>query len=120
MDTGEVFALAEDFSRAVIAHDKDLINSYLCEELEATLEGQLDGLSRLDKAEVEFVGPLSNKRTRRPAEEFDSITSFWGPHESVVLRTVWTQDPHQLLIRTLQIVERTPAVTSETPHLSAA
>ena len=40
------------------------------------------------------------------AEEFVTVTNFWGAHEEFQLRAVWIQNPHQLFMRRLQVIER--------------
>jgi hypothetical protein len=37
-----------------------------------------------------------------------TITSFWTGHETVLVPAVWVQTPHQLVIRTMQILEGSP------------
>jgi hypothetical protein len=39
-------------------------------------------------------------------EEYVSLTRFAGSQEEVVLRAIWSESPHQLLMRKAQIVER--------------
>jgi hypothetical protein len=106
MDVGEVLSYANAFSHAVIAQDKDLIASYLCEEAQANLNGQLDFLSPTEMAEVLSVAPLGDEYHPLVAEEFVTVTNFWGAHEEFQLRAVWIQNPHQLLMRRLQVIER--------------
>jgi hypothetical protein len=105
MDIGEVRAFAEAFSHAVIAKDRDLINSYLCEEVEASLNGELDQL-QLEKSEVLVVSAPGEKFSPLAINEFVVLTVFWGRREEVVIRTRWIQDPHLLQVRSLEIVER--------------
>ncbi len=116
MDVGEVLSFANAFSHAVIARDNDLIASYLCEEAEANLNGQLDSLSPTEMAEVLSVAPLGDEYHPLVAEEFVTVTNFWGADEEFQLRAVWStaqqriggeiQNPHQLLMRRLQVIER--------------
>jgi hypothetical protein len=105
MDIGEVRAFAEAFSHAVIASDRDLINSYLCAEVEASLNGELDQL-QLEKSEILVVSAPGEKFSPLATNEFVVLTVFWGRREEVVIRTRWIQDPHLLQIRSLEIVER--------------
>jgi hypothetical protein len=105
MDIGEVRAFAEAFSHAVIVNDKDLINSYLCKEVEASLNGQLDQL-QLERAEVLVVSQCSEDVSPLAATDVVVLTAFWSPREEVVMRTTWIQDPHRLQIRSLEIVDR--------------
>jgi hypothetical protein len=106
VDFEEVLSYANGFSHAVIARDKDLIASYLCEEAEANLNGELDALLPIEMAEVLSVTPLGDESQALLAEEFVSVTNFWGAQEEFQLRAVWIQNPHQLLMRRLQVIER--------------
>jgi hypothetical protein len=117
LDVGTVQAYADGFAEALVAGDRDLIAdapgkepkadvndlvaSYLIEEVEANITAILGTLSLpIDTAEVLCVNvnPMDSR-------EFISLTRLSGPHEELLLRAVWIESWHQLLIRTAQIVD---------------
>jgi hypothetical protein len=117
LDVGTVQAYADGFAEALVADDRDLIAdasgkepkadvndlvaSYLIEEVEANITAILGTLSLpIDTAEVLCV----NVNPMDP-REFISLTRLSGPHEELLLRAVWIESWHQLLIRTAQIVD---------------
>lgn len=117
MDVGTVQAYADGFAQALVADHQDLIAdapdkepkadvndlvaSYLIEELEANITSILGTLSLpIDTAEVLCVNV-------NPADsrEFVSLTRLSGPHEEFLLRAVWIESWHQLLMRAAQLVD---------------
>jgi hypothetical protein len=104
-----VHAYADGFALALISDDRDLIATYLREDLESNVTVMLDALSGpIEEAEVLTVSQLDFAEFPNPLDrsEFFSVTRLSGAREEVTLRTVWTQSSRQLLIRTAQIVER--------------
>jgi hypothetical protein len=109
LDAADVLSYGEAFANAVVTHDKDLVTSYLSEELETHLTGDLEVLFRSRDAEVRVVVPLGDEDFQPlMASEFVTITSFWTGDETVLVRAVWVQTLHQLVIRTMQILEASP------------
>jgi hypothetical protein len=117
LDVGTVQAYADGFAHALVADDQDLIAdapdkepkpavndlvaSYLIEELEANIPAILGVLSYpIDTAEVLCVNvnPMDSR-------EFISLTRLSGPHAELLLRAVWIESWHQLLMRAAQIVD---------------
>jgi hypothetical protein len=109
LDAADVLSYGEAFANAVVTHDHALVTSYLSEELENQLIGDLEVLYQSQDAEVRAVVPLGNEEFHPlTADEFVTITSFWTGDETVLVRAVWAQTPHQLVIRTMQILEGFP------------
>jgi hypothetical protein len=117
VDTGEVLSFANGFSHAVISSDKNLIATYCCKDVEADLQEKLASLAPLEMAKVLIVTPLGDRFDATSAREFVSVTNLWGRQEEVLLRAVWVQDPQQLLIRRLEIMDRKPTARKhQTQH----
>jgi hypothetical protein len=109
LDAADVLSYGEAFANAVVTQDQDLVTSYLSEELENQLMGDLEVLYRSQDAEVRAVVPLGDEEFQPlTGDEFVTITSFWTGDETVLVRAVWAQTPHQLVIRTMQILEGLP------------
>jgi hypothetical protein len=109
LDAANVLSYGEAFANAVVTQDQDLVTSYLSEELETQLIGDLEVLFRSQDAEVRVVVPLGDEDAQPlTASEFVTITSFWTGDETVLVRAVWVQTLHQLVIRSLQILEGSP------------
>jgi hypothetical protein len=108
MDVGAVHAYAEGFSSAVVIDDRDLIATYLREPLEGDFTIILNGLSGpLKTSEILTVNALESSDFSCPEpEEYVSLTRFSGLQEEVLLRAIWSESPHQLLMRKAQVVER--------------
>jgi hypothetical protein len=109
LDAADALSYGEAFANAVLTHDQDLVTSYLSEELENQLIGDLEVLYQSQDAEVRAVVLLGEEEFQPlTADEFVTITSFWTGDETVLVRAVWAQTPHQLVIRTMQILEGLP------------
>jgi hypothetical protein len=109
LDAADVLSYGEAFANAVVTQDHALVTSYLSEELENQLIGDLELLYQSQDAEVRAVIPLRDEEFQPlTADEFVTITSFWTGDETVLVRAVWAQTPHQLVIRTMQILEGLP------------
>jgi hypothetical protein len=118
MDVGEVYALAEGFARALVANDDDVIASYLHgDDLADDTKGHLVGVHRLSdpslQAEVQFAGPIGGEFNPAGADRFVTLTCFMGAREEVLVRATWVQEPHQLLIHALRIVDRRARMSPE-------
>jgi len=110
LDAADVLSYGEAFANAVLTHDQDLVTSYLSAELENRVIRDLQVLYRSQDAEVRAVVPLRNEEFHPlTGDEFVTITSFWTGDKTVLVRAVWAQTPHQLVIRTMQILEDLPS-----------
>jgi hypothetical protein len=121
VDVGAVHAYAEGFSGAVVIDDRDLIATYLREPLEGDFTIILDALSGpLKESEILAVNPLgpSDFSCSEP-DEYVSLTRFSGLQEEVLLRAIWSESPHQLLMRKAQVVERKARPFSEPGSMSS-
>jgi hypothetical protein len=101
LEVETVLECARGFARAVEAEDRDLISSYLSEQLKGVIAEVLGGLPRpIRTTEVLNVTPPEDERCT-------SLTRFCGFRGGVLLRALWTEpQPQQLLIRRTQIVDR--------------
>jgi hypothetical protein len=109
LDVGAARAYADGFASALVSNDRELIASYLCEDLEPNVTVMLDTLwGPIEEAEVLIVNRLDHAEFSYTPDKLDflSVTRLSARREDVTLRTVWTQTSRQLLIRTAQIVER--------------
>jgi hypothetical protein len=114
LDIGAVYAYADAFSSAVMTDDRDLIATYLREQLEGSFTNLLDALSKpIQDAEILSVNALAPAEfSCREPEEYVSVTRFSGLQEEVLLRAIWSESPRQLQMRIAQIVERKSLASS--------
>jgi hypothetical protein len=108
VDVGAVYAYAEGFGSAVVIDDRDLIATYLRGPLKGDFTIVLDALSGpLEDSEILTVSPFgSSDFSCSGPEEYVSLTRFSGLQEEVMLRAIWSENSHQLVMRKAQVVER--------------
>ena len=116
MDWVEVFSHAEGLIHSLEGDDRDLIASYLAEDLEADFMSIIESIPRpITEGEVLTVTPVDAGYLPSDAGalQYSSVIWLLTPKGELLLSTIWEATHHRLLLSSATILERNPAGTAD-------